>query len=197
MEDDELIGVGRSNGESEILVASKNGKAIRFHEGQVRAMGRTTTGVRAIALASGDETVGMEVLSAGATIFTTTANGYGKRTPLDDYRIQNRGGQGIISIRTSARNGQVIGVAQVVDSDELMLITNGGKVLRCAVSGISTMGRATQGVRIMNLAADERLVALERLAEETGTSKVKIRTRSTIPGYLLGAWGACHKDLGG
>ena len=91
--------------------------------------------------------------------------GYGKRTPLDDYRVQNRGGQGIITIRTSARNGPVVGVAQVIDEDQVMLITNGGKVLRCKVGGISQMGRATQGVRIMNLGTGEKLVSMARLAE--------------------------------
>ena len=107
----------------------------------------------------------MEILTPGATIFTVTEKGYGKRTPLEAYRVQNRGGQGIITIRTNDRNGKVVGLSQVVDGDELMLITNGGKVLRCKVETISTMGRATQGVRIMNLGADEDLVAVARLAE--------------------------------
>ena len=101
--------------------------------------------------ADDDRVVGMEILSPGATILSVTENGYGKRTPLEDYRLQKRGGQGIITIRTSDRNGPVIGVAQVTDDDELMLITDGGKVLRCRVSGISTMGRATQGVTLMDL----------------------------------------------
>ena len=129
-------------------------------------MGRAATGVRGILLSPADEVVGMEILSPGATILTVTANGYGKRTPLDDYRKQNRGGQGVITIRTSDRNGPVIGVAQVTDPDEVMLITNGGKVLRCRVSGISTMGRVTQGVRLMELSEGERLVAMARLAED-------------------------------
>jgi DNA gyrase subunit A len=107
----------------------------------------------------------MEILAPGATILTVTENGYGKRTPLDDYRVQRRGGQGIITIRTSARNGEVVGVAQVIDDDQVMLITNGGKVLRCRVSGISTMGRATQGVRLMGLGEGEKIVSLARLAE--------------------------------
>jgi DNA gyrase subunit A len=117
-------------------------------------------------LADGDELVGMEILSPGATVLTVTANGYGKRTPLEDYRVQNRGGMGIITIRTSERNGEVIGIAQVVDDDQVMLITNGGKVLRCRVATISTMGRATQGVRLMELGEGEALVAMARLAEE-------------------------------
>ncbi len=100
-----------------------------------------------------------------ATILTVTEKGYGKRTPLEDYRLQRRGGQGVITIRTSDRNGKVVRVAQVVDDDEVMLITDGGKVLRCPVKGISTMGRATQGVRVMNLGSGERLASMARIAE--------------------------------
>ena len=107
----------------------------------------------------------MEVLVPGATILTVTERGYGKRTPLGDYRLQNRGGSGIITIKTTTRNGTVVGVAQVVDEDQLMLITNGGKVLRCAANGISVMGRNTQGVRIMDLGNDETLVSIARMAE--------------------------------
>ena len=165
-DDDELIAARRTNGSQEVILATKSGKSIRFPEDQCRPMGRTAGGVRGIALGSGDELVGMEILSPGATILTVTENGYGKRTPLDDYRVQNRGGQGIITIRTSARNGQVVGVAQVLDDDEVMLITNGGKVLRCPVSGISIMGRATQGVRMMDMGTDELLVSMARLAED-------------------------------
>jgi len=170
--DDELIAACRTNGAQEILIASKGGKSIRFPESHVRAMGRTAAGVRGITLQPGDSVIGMEILSPDATILTVTERGYGKRTPLDDYRLQKRGGQGVITIRTTERNGQVVGVAQVVDDDQVMLITDGGKVLRCRVSGISTMGRATQGVRVMDLAPEERLVSVARLAEsdvaETG-----------------------------
>ena len=162
---DEVIAARRTMGEQEILIATRVGKSIRFAETQVRPMGRAATGVRGILLSDADEVVGMEILSPGATILTVTANGYGKRTPLGDYRVQNRGGQGVITIRTSDRNGPVIGVAQVVDADEVMLITNGGKVLRCRVSGISTMGRVTQGVRLMEMGDGERGVAVARLAE--------------------------------
>jgi DNA gyrase subunit A len=128
-------------------------------------MGRTAAGVRGMSLQAEDAVVGMEVLSPGATILTVTERGYGKRTPLDDYRLQKRGGQGIITIRTTARNGEVVGVAQVVDDDDVMLITDAGKVLRARVSGISTMGRATQGVRVMNLAEGEVIASIARLAE--------------------------------
>ncbi len=165
-EDDELIAACRTNGRNEVIIASNDGKSIRFPEDQVRSMGRTAGGVRGMTLRPGDGVVGMEILSPGRTVLTVTERGYGKRTPLEDYRLQRRGGQGIITIRTSERNGPVVSVAQVVDDDEVMLITDGGKVLRARVSGISTMGRATQGVRIMNLAADEKLVSMARLAEQ-------------------------------
>jgi len=169
-DDDELIAACRTNGSQEIIIATKVGKSIRFPESQVRAMGRSAVGVRGISLQGSDEVVGMEILSPNATVLTVTERGYGKRTPLDDYRLQRRGGQGVITIRTNERNGQVVGVAQVVDDDQVMLITDGGKVLRSPVSGISTMGRATQGVRVMNLATEEKLVSMARLADDRDVS---------------------------
>jgi DNA gyrase subunit A len=175
-DDDELIAACLTNGRHEVIIATSDGKSIRFPEDQVRAMGRAAGGVRGMTLHEGDRVVGMEILSPGATILTVTERGYGKRTPLGDYRLQRRGGQGIITIRTSQRNGPVVSVAQVVDDDEVMLITDGGKVLRARVSGISTMGRATQGVRIMNLDEDEKIASMARMAErdagdpETGTA---------------------------
>ena len=169
-DDDELIAVCRTNGSQEIIIATKVGKSIRFPESQVRAMGRSAVGVRGISLQGSDEVVGMEILSPGATVLTVTERGYGKRTPLDDYRLQRRGGQGVITIRTNERNGEVVGVAQVVEDDQVMLITDGGKVLRSPVSGISTMGRATQGVRVMNLSAAEKLVSMARLADDRDVS---------------------------
>ncbi len=162
---DELIAVGRTNGDNEIILATRAGKSIRFPEDQVRPMGRSAAGVRGVALNHEDKVVGMEILSPDATILTVTENGYGKRTPLDNYRVQRRGGQGIIAIRTNERNGQVVGIAQVVERDELMLITSGGKVLRCPVNTISTMGRATQGVRVMNLDEGEVIVSVEPVAD--------------------------------
>jgi DNA gyrase subunit A len=164
-DDDEVVSARRTRPSNEVIIASRLGKSIRFPEDQARAMGRAAAGVRGMALAADDEVVGMEVLVPGANILTVTEKGYGKRTPLDDYRVQNRGGQGIITIRTSARNGPVVGVAQVVDEDQVMLITNAGKVLRCKVGGISQMGRATQGVRLMDLKDGEHVVAMARLAD--------------------------------
>jgi DNA gyrase subunit A len=169
-DDDELMAVGRCSVGNSILIATRSGKAILFDESDIRPMGRTATGVRGISLSGDDEVIGMEVIDPGATILTVTDRGYGKRTRLADYRVQRRGGQGIINIRTSQRNGQVVGVAQVTDGDDVMLITDGGKVLRCPVEGISTMGRATQGVRVMNLSEGESLVAVARLAEGDAVS---------------------------
>ncbi|MFK7899030.1 MAG: DNA gyrase subunit A [Myxococcota bacterium] len=165
-EGDELIAAGRSGGSDHVLLATRAGKSIRFDEEDARPMGRTATGVRGIALSGDDEVIGMEILTGDAQILTTTQHGYGKRTPLDDYRPQKRGGQGIINIRANDRNGPVIGIAQVVDDDDVMLITDGGKVLRCPVGGISSMGRATQGVRVMNLSEGESLVSIARVTEE-------------------------------
>ena len=138
----------------------------------------------------------MEILSPEATILTVTQNGYGKRTPLDDYRIQNRGGQGVITIRTTPRNGEVVGVAQVVDDDEVMFITDGGKVLRARVSGISTMGRATQGVRVMNLDAgrEDPVDGAARRARRRRAGEQRRRRRVDAPAP---AASRCGAEFGG
>ena len=162
---DELIGAARSSGQDEILVVTHSGKSIRFNESQVRPMGRAAAGVRAISTPGEDYAVGMELLRPGQTILTATENGYGKRSPLEEYREQNRGGQGIITIKTTERNGPVVGILQVSDDDEMMLITSAGKILRLRVQGIPTMGRNTQGVRLMVPGEDERVVSVARLAE--------------------------------
>jgi DNA gyrase subunit A len=164
-EDDELIGAARTSGNDEVIVATQIGKSIRFSESQVRAMGRTAAGVKAITTRVDDHAVGMEILRPNRSILTITENGYGKRSALDDYREQNRGGQGIITIKTGPRNGPVIGISQVVDEDEIMLITSNGKILRMTVDGIPTMGRNTQGVRLMDTEDGERVVSVARLAD--------------------------------
>jgi DNA gyrase subunit A len=129
-------------------------------------MGRTAFGVRGISLRQDDEVVAMEVLTPGGTILTVTEQGYGKRTELDEYRVQSRGGVGIINIQTSDRNGQVVGIIQVSDDDEIMLITQQGKILRMPSGGIRTIGRATQGVRLIDIEGDDRAVSIARLAEK-------------------------------
>ena len=165
-DEDELIAAARTKTGDQILLATQDGKSIRFNEDQVRAMGRAATGVRGISTREGDATVGMEVLKPGKTILTVSENGFGKRTPLDDYREQNRGGQGIITIKTTERNGQVVGILQVSDGDEIMLITSGGKMIRTRVAEIPTMSRNTQGVRLMEPSEGERVVSVAKLAEE-------------------------------
>jgi DNA gyrase subunit A len=174
---DELIGAQRTSGQDEILIATRDGKSIRFNEAQVRPMGRAAGGVRGVALRDGDLAVGMEVLRPGKTILTVTENGFGKRSPLDDYREQNRGGQGIITIKTTERNGAVVGVLQVADADEVMVVSNAGKILRIRVSQIPTIGRNTQGVRIMDCEEGERVVSVARLAEPEDDAE----GRSTMP----------------
>ncbi len=163
---DELIAAARTGGGEQILLATQDGKSVRFNEEQVRPMGRSATGVRGIATREGDATVGMEVLKPGKTILTVSENGFGKRSPLDEYREQNRGGQGIITIKTSERNGQVVGIMQVDDRDEIMLITSGGKMIRTRVAEIPTMSRNTQGVRLMEPSEGERVVSVAKLGED-------------------------------
>jgi DNA gyrase subunit A len=140
--------------------------AIRFSETDVRPMGRSAYGVRGISLREDDSVVAMEVLHGGGTILSVTEQGYGKRTELDEYRVQSRGGIGIINIQTSDRNGKVVGIAHVTDEDELMLITQQGKILRMASKDIRTIGRATQGVRLIDIEGDDRAVSIARLAEK-------------------------------
>jgi DNA gyrase subunit A len=162
---DAVIAVQVSDGTHEVFIGTRDGMAIRFSEDDVRSMGRAAGGVRGISLREGDEVVGMDVLSPGGTILTVTEQGYGKRTELDEYRVQSRGGVGIINIQTSDRNGKVIGVAQVTGDDELMLITQQGKILRMAAKDIRTIGRATQGVKLIDIEGDDRAVSIARLVE--------------------------------
>ena len=163
---DSVIAVSISDGNSEIFIGTKDGMAIRFPESDVRPMGRNAYGVRGISLRDDDEVVAMEVLAPGGTILSVTEQGYGKRTELDEYRVQSRGGVGIINIQTSERNGKVVGVTQVTGEDELMLITQQGKILRMASTNIRSIGRATQGVRLIDIEGEDRAVSIARLAEK-------------------------------
>jgi DNA gyrase subunit A len=165
-EGDAVMAVQVSDGSHEVFIGTADGMSIRFPETDVRSMGRTAYGVRGITLRDGDTVVAMEVLKPGGTILSVTEKGYGKRTELDEYRIQSRGGIGIINIQTSERNGKVIGVLQVADDDELMVITQQGKTLRMAAKDIRTIGRATQGVTLIDTEGDDRAVSIARLAEK-------------------------------
>ncbi len=165
-EGDAVMSVQLSDGKSEIVIGTRDGMAIRFPEDDIRAMGRTAYGVKGIVLRDDDEVVGMEVLRAGGTILTVTENGYGKRTEVDEYRVQSRGGIGIINIQTSERNGKVIGVACVLENEELMFITEQGMILRTQANGISLIGRATQGVRLIDMDEGDRTVSVARLEDQ-------------------------------
>jgi DNA gyrase subunit A len=168
-EHDEVIGVQVSDGSQDVFLATRDGMAIRFNETDVRPMGRTAYGVRGVTLREGDEVVGMDVVRSGGMLLTVTENGYGKRTDVDEYRVQSRGGLGIINIQTSERNGKVAGMAHVAPDDELMLVTEQGKILRTSVAGIRETGRNAQGVRLMQIefAEGDRVVSVARFAEKS------------------------------
>jgi len=167
-EGDKLISVHVTDGQREILLGTKQGITIRFMEDEVRPMGRTAYGVKGITLEEGNVVIGMETITPDSTtsILTVTEGGYGKRTPVTEYRIQGRGGKGIISVKTTERNGLAVGFLQVRDGDQIMLMAAQGKVLRCSVDDNREIGRNTQGVRILDLDGDDdRVVAVARLAE--------------------------------
>ena len=165
-EGDAVIAVELSDGTAQIFIGTRNGMAIRFEETDVRSMGRTAYGVRGISLRDDDEVVGMEVVRPGGTVLTVAQNGYGKRTELDEYRLTSRGGLGIINIQTSDRNGKVVGIAFVYDDDQVMLISQQGMILRTRAGDIRAIGRATQGVRLIEMEEGDMVVAVAKLAEK-------------------------------
>ena len=165
---DKLIGVQLTDGQREILLGTRQGITIRFKEEEVRPMGRTAYGVKGITLEEGNEVIGMETMTPDSTasILTVTEGGYGKRTPVGEYRVQGRGGKGIISVKTTERNGPAVGFLQVRDDDQIMLMAAQGKVLRCKVDDIREIGRNTQGVRLLDLDGEgDRVVGVAKLAE--------------------------------
>jgi DNA gyrase subunit A len=164
--DDELISARITDGSLNVFLGSLMGKSIRFHESNIRPSGRTSMGVRGMKLDSGDRIVAMEVLTHGQTLFAVTENGYGKRTSIDEYPVQKRGGKGVISIKTTERNGLVVSILLVDVENDLMLMTNIGKIIRMPIEGISVISRNTQGVKLMGLETDERIVGAARLAEK-------------------------------
>jgi len=166
VEGDELISVRITDGTRNVFLGSVGGKSIRFHESDVRPTGRVAQGVRGMRLPAGDSLVGMEVMSHGQTLFTATENGFGKRTSIDAYPIQKRGGMGVITIKTSERNGRVVSILLVEEDDDLMLMTDIGKIIRIPVKGISTISRNTQGVKLIDIDKEERVVGAARLAEK-------------------------------
>jgi DNA gyrase subunit A len=190
---DAVIAVAQTDGRAQVFIATRDGMSIRFPEEDVRPMGRTAYGVRGISLRDDDEVVAMEVVpmevvGETGTILSVTENGYGKRTAIDEYRLQSRGGVGIINIQTSDRNGKVVGTAWVHDGDEIMVISQHGKVIRMATSDIRTIGRATQGVTLLNLATDEeegdepdKVVSIVRLANEADAAAPEPAEPGTEP----------------
>ncbi len=165
-EGDELIAARITDGTLNVFLGSRMGKSIRFHESDIRPSGRIATGVRGMRLAEGDQIVSAEVLSHGQTLFAVTEHGYGKRTSIDEYPVQKRGGKGVISIKTTERNGLVVAILLVSEDDDLMLMTNIGKVIRMPIDSISVISRNTQGVKVMGMESDECVVGAARLAEK-------------------------------
>ena len=162
LRDDTLVDVAITDGEAEILLVASSGKSIRFKESDVRPMGRGAAGVRGIKLPSDHELIALSIIDDGL-ILTATENGYGKRTPVDDFPVQGRGGQGVIAIQTSDRNGRTVGAAQVGEEDEIMLISSNGTLVRTPVDDISIQGRNTQGVRLIRVGSEQRLVGVARI----------------------------------
>ncbi|MDD2777393.1 MAG: DNA gyrase subunit A [Methanocellales archaeon] len=165
LKDDVLVAVRLTDGEQEIILATKHGKAIRFSEKDVRSMGRTAMGVWGIRLKEGDEVIAMDTLIKNATLLTITENGYGKRTSIEEYRKQRRGGKGIININTSKRNGSAVDILEVLEDDEVMITTSGGILIREPVKEIRVQGRSTQGVRLMRLDKGDKVVAVAKVLE--------------------------------
>ncbi|MFZ0499465.1 MAG: DNA gyrase C-terminal beta-propeller domain-containing protein, partial [Steroidobacteraceae bacterium] len=172
-DDDKLVGVAITDGEREVMLVSSGGKAIRFGEGEVRPMGREAAGVRGIKLGAGQEVIALIVVGQGegrGCVLTASASGYGKRTPVDDFPMHGRGGQGVIAMQTSDRNGTTVAALQVLPGQEIMLISSTGTLVRTGVDEVSELGRNTQGVRLIRLSEGERLVGIERIESLEGES---------------------------
>jgi DNA gyrase subunit A len=168
-EGDELVSAKLTNGQNDVFLCSKDGMSIRFPEEDVRPMGRSARGVIGMSLDEGDRAVAMEVLDRNSDkpfeVLTVTEGGYGKRTPVSEYRIQSRGGKGIITMKTTDKNGSILGARQVLPKDDIMLVSNKGQMIRIHVGEISEQGRNTQGVRLMTVSPGEKVVSFEPMAE--------------------------------
>ena len=167
---DSLMTVRLTQGNQELLIGTRNGKAIRFPETDLRTMGRATRGVRGVSLKGKDLVVGAAVIDAGGTALSVCENGFGKRTEFDDYRIQSRGGQGVINIKTTERNGPVVGLVDVRDEDDIVMITAQGMIIRCPVHSLRTIGRNTQGVKLIALDPGDKLVAIAKVPHEAAAA---------------------------
>jgi DNA gyrase subunit A len=177
---DRLLGVAVTDGEKDIFLATQSGMSIRFAEREARPMGRATTGVRGIRLKKGDKVVGMAVLDKEGAILTASERGVGKRTPVEDYRLQGRGGLGIINLKLAAKTGKVIGVRLVVPGDQVLFITQDGMIIRTGVDQIRQIGRSTQGVKLMDLDPEDKLVALAKVVEREEDAELEADTQQTV-----------------
>ena len=179
-EGDAVIDVQLSDGQSEIFIGTKDGKAIRFVEGDVRAMGRTAYGVRGIQLRENDEVVAMQVAKPGGTLLTVTEKGYAKNTLIDEYRVTGRGGLGVKNVEVTDKNGAVVAIAQIHANEELLVMTEQGKILRTPANEIRTIGRATQGVRLMDLEGEDKIVSVA-LVEAATAEETPVNGEPTAP----------------
>ncbi|MBF0492222.1 MAG: DNA gyrase subunit A [Deltaproteobacteria bacterium] len=180
-EGDALIDAQLTDGSQDILMSTKGGMSIRYKEDEVRSMGRNAVGVRGMRLEEGDKVVAMQVLNPGASVLTVSEHGYGKRTTTDEYRIQGRGGVGIITMKVTDKTGPVVSAQQVLDTDEIMVISDGGKIIRLKVKDISIIGRNTQGVRLLNVDEKEKVTAVAKLAESE-EEEVSVEGEEENPG---------------
>jgi DNA gyrase subunit A len=169
---DEVMAARRTDGQREVLLSTKLGMIIRFPEDEVRPMGRTAAGVRGIDVDEGDQVIAAETIKEGVTILTVTERGYGKRTPLEEYRLQGRAGKGIIDIKTAGRNGAVVGMLQIREGDDILVVTTKGKMIRLHADEITSQGRNTMGVRIIDLDADDQVGNLARVEAEQASPEV-------------------------
>ena len=189
-EDDQLIKAAITSGNDEVIIATKRGQAVRFEENKVRAMGRNSRGVRGVSLQGDDVVVGMVVVQAEEVLLTVCAHGYGKRTPVSDYRLTNRGGKGVINIKTTDRNGPVVSVMRVKDDDDVVIVTQNGILIRQEIEGVSVIGRNTQGVRLINLDEGDQVIGVALVVNQDeaekdqagGETAIDERTPSTVSG---------------
>lgn len=175
-EDDDLIGVKLTDGEREIVMGTSQGMSIRFSEQDVRAMGRSATGVKGIQLDEDDKVIDMDIVQPDKEVLIVTAKGYGKRTPMTEYRIQTRGGKGIKTLNVTEKNGVIVGLKVVQDDEDLMIMTSSGTLIRTSMSGINTMGRITQGVKLINIRDEDSVATVARAprSEDSDTDSEEV-----------------------
>lgn len=175
---DELINVAATSGSQQLIVATRNGLAVRFNEQDVRPVGRSAKGVRAIRLRDNDAVVGMVVANESESLFTITENGFGKRSPVSDYRLISRGGSGVINIQATDRNGPVVAVASVTGQEDIIIVSRTGSIVRIAARDVSEIGRNTQGVRLMRLDPGDVAVSIAKVPDDSGNGNEEVAADS-------------------